>query len=87
VQFYFGSNKSHQLKNIEVNLMEEFKIYLGETGHNSDKKMRLIFGSFGILYLILGAIAYFTPFKSGIMMFIIGGVFLILYTIGSLVLR
>ena len=62
--------------------MEEYKIYLGETGPNSDKKMRLIFGSFGILYLILGAITYFTPFKSGIVMFTFGGVFLVIYTIG-----
>ena len=62
--------------------MEEFKIYLGETGPNHDKKLRLIFGSFGLIYLVFGAIAYFTPLKSSIFMFIIGGLFLILYAIG-----
>ena len=62
--------------------MEEFKIYLGETGPNHDKKMRLFFGSFGILYLIFGTVAYLTPFKSSIFWFILGGLFLLLYAIG-----
>lgn len=62
--------------------MEEFKIYLGETGPNHDKKLRLFYGSFGILYLIFAIISHFSQAKSSIFMFLMGGLFLILYAIG-----
>ena len=53
--------------------MEHLKYYLNETGPKSDKKMQLLFGISGIIYITIGTINNLIPFSDSNILFIILG--------------